>query len=89
MVVEWEPPGGVYVVTVPELPGCRTHGTTYEEAIRQGQEAIEGWIDANRAWGHPIPPPRFFDLGEEGRDSAPVSETATATATAAGASFGT
>jgi predicted RNase H-like HicB family nuclease len=64
MIIEWEPVGGVYVVTVPELPGCRTHGRTYEEAVQQGQEVIEGWIDAMRHWGHEIPPPRFYDLGD-------------------------
>jgi predicted RNase H-like HicB family nuclease len=26
MVIEWKPEGSVLVVTVPELPGCRTHG---------------------------------------------------------------
>jgi predicted RNase H-like HicB family nuclease len=65
MVIEWEPQGGVYVVTVPELPGCRTHGKTYEEAVRQGQDAIESWIDAMRYWGRPVPGPRFFDLGPD------------------------
>ncbi len=64
MTIEWEPQGAVFVVTVPELPGCRTHGSTYEEAVAQGQDAIEGWIDAMRAWGEPIPEPRVFDLGD-------------------------
>src|SRR5205085_11717267 len=32
------------VVSVPELPGCMTHGKTYEEALQQGQDAIESWI---------------------------------------------
>ena len=26
MSIEWEPVGAVFVVTVPELPGCRTQG---------------------------------------------------------------
>ncbi|HVC33199.1 MAG TPA: type II toxin-antitoxin system HicB family antitoxin [Chloroflexota bacterium] len=60
MVIEWDPDDEVYVVTVPELPGCRTHGKTYEEAVRQGQDAIASWIDAARAWGHSIPEPRVF-----------------------------
>ena len=65
MIIEWEPLGEVYVVTVPELPGCRTHGATYEEAVAQGQDAIETWIDAKTHWGREIPPPRYFDLGED------------------------
>ena len=64
MIIEWEPVGGVYVVTVPELPGCKTHGFTYEEAVRQGQDAIESWIDAMRHWGREIPPPHYYDLGD-------------------------
>ena len=60
MILEWDPRDSIFVVTVPELPGCRTHGKTYEEAVKQGQEAIEGWIDAARAWGDPVPPPRIY-----------------------------
>lgn len=60
MVLEWDPRDSIFVVTVPELPGCRTHGKTYVEAVKQGQEAIEGWIDAARSWGDPVPPPRFY-----------------------------
>lgn len=58
MVIEWDPNDKIYVVRVPELSGCVTHDKTYEEAVRQGQDAIESWIDANRAWGRPIPAPR-------------------------------
>ena len=61
MIIEWEPIGGVYVVTVPELPGCRTHGRTYEEAVKQGQDAIESWLDAAEEDGDQAPPPRHYD----------------------------
>ena len=57
MVIQWDPRDDIYVVTVPELPGCRTHGATYEEAIKNALEAIELWIlDAENA-GEPIPAP--------------------------------
>lgn len=58
MIIEWDPEDQIYVARVPELPGCVTHGKTYEEAVKQGQDAIESWIEAARAWGNPIPPPR-------------------------------
>lgn len=58
MLIQWSEEDQVYIVTVPELPGCKTHGKTYEKAVKQGQYAIEGWIDANKAWGRPIPPPK-------------------------------
>lgn len=60
MVIQWSDEDEAYIVTVPELPGCITHGATYEEAVKQGLDAIESWIDANRAWGRPIPAPRVF-----------------------------
>ena len=62
MIVEWEPGDGIDIVTVPELPGCRTHGESLVEAVKQGQDAIETWIDGMRHWGEPIPPPRYFQI---------------------------
>ena len=58
MVIEWDAEDGIFVVTIPELPGCRTHGGTYEEAVQQAQLAIQSWIEAALADGHPIPAPR-------------------------------
>ncbi len=60
MTLEWDPRDAIYVVTVPELPGCRTHGGSLEEALRQGRDALESWIDVARELGRPIPPPRHF-----------------------------
>jgi len=61
MIIEWDPRGDVFVVTVPELPGCRTHGGTYEEAVRQGQDAIESWLDGADEDKHQPPKPRTYD----------------------------
>lgn len=36
---------GYYVAEVPALPGCLSQGTTYEEAITNIKEAIEGWLE--------------------------------------------
>ena len=52
---------GTYIATVPELPGCRTHGETRAEAVRKGEEAIEGWLEAVAAHNWTAPPPRVFD----------------------------
>ena len=65
MIVEWEPRDQIFVVTVPELPGCSTHGASYEEAVRQGQDAIEGWIETNQLLGRPVPPPRHMIIPDE------------------------
>lgn len=60
MIIQWDAEDNIYIVTVPELPGCRTHGKTYEEAIKQGQNAIEGWIMTALADNEPIPQPKGF-----------------------------
>ena len=73
MIIEWEPQDGIFIVTVPEMKGCRTHGSTYEEAVKHGQEVIELWIESKRAWGRPVPEPRYFDLDTIG---APTREKA-------------
>ena len=58
--IQWSDEDNLYIVSVPELPGCKTHGATYEEAIRQIQEVIELWIDASKEWGHSIPAPKVL-----------------------------
>ncbi len=60
MIIEWDPDDRIYVVTVPELPGCMTHGRTYEEAVKQGQDAIESWIMVALEDNDPVPPPKTF-----------------------------
>ena len=59
MNIQWSNEDQAYIVTVPELPGCRTHGDTYEEAVKQGQDAIESWIMAALADNDPVPAPRI------------------------------
>lgn len=36
---------GYYVAEVPALPGCLSQGKTYEEAVANIKEAIEGWLE--------------------------------------------
>lgn len=52
-----EDEGGGYLIEFPDLPGCASDGDTVEEAIVNGVEAMEGWIEAVRAEGHPVPEP--------------------------------
>lgn len=52
-----EEEGGGYLIEFPDLSGCMSDGETVEDAIVNGIEAMQGWIDAMRAEGHPIPEP--------------------------------
>ncbi len=48
---------GVFVATVPSLPGCISQGSTREEALRNVREAIdEGYVESLRGRNEPIPP---------------------------------
>ena len=65
MLIQWSEEDEAYIVTIPELPGAMTHGSTYDEAARQGQDLIESVIEAKVAWGRPVPPPNLFIFPEE------------------------
>jgi predicted RNase H-like HicB family nuclease len=47
---------GVFVATVPSLPGCISQGATRAEALTNVREAIEGYVESLQARGEPIPP---------------------------------
>jgi predicted RNase H-like HicB family nuclease len=65
MLIQWSDEDQVYVVTLPEFQGCRTHGSTYEEAARHGQEALESLVEAFQAEGRPLPDPELLDTSED------------------------
>lgn len=48
VVIEPDESGG-YVVDVPALPGCVTHGDTVDEALRHVREAIALYLRAEDA----------------------------------------
>ena len=60
LIIRWDERDSIFVAMVPELPGCVTHGTTYEEAVQQAQDAIASVVETRMALGRPIPPPRTF-----------------------------
>ena len=46
---------GMYVVSVPSLPGCFTEGRTLDEALRMTQDAIVGFVTVLARRGKKIP----------------------------------
>ncbi|MEO7021162.1 MAG: type II toxin-antitoxin system HicB family antitoxin [Ktedonobacteraceae bacterium] len=55
--IQWDDDDKIYIVSVPELPGCKTHGRTYEEALTNILEVIELWIEDAQKIGQPVPHP--------------------------------
>jgi antitoxin HicB len=49
--------GGGYAITFPDLPGCRSDGTTPEEAIKNGRDALQSWLAVAREFGDKVPGP--------------------------------
>jgi predicted RNase H-like HicB family nuclease len=60
MLIQWSDEDQVFVVTLPEFHGCKTHGASYEEAARQGTDALESLIEAYQADGRELPEPAKF-----------------------------
>lgn len=44
-----------FVAVVPALPGAASQGESRAEALRNIAEAINGWVEAARAAGEPVP----------------------------------
>ena len=50
---------GGYIADVPDLSACSAFGSTPKDALAEVEKAKEAWLDAAKAEGKPIPPPRY------------------------------
>jgi predicted RNase H-like HicB family nuclease len=61
MIIQWSDEDQLYLVTIPEFSDCVvmpcTHGKTRQEAIANGEEVIEMYLEAWQAEGKVIPQP--------------------------------
>jgi predicted RNase H-like HicB family nuclease len=57
MLIQWSDEDQVYVVTLPEFGGCKTHGATYDAAAKSGREVLELLIETYQAEDRPLPEP--------------------------------
>jgi predicted RNase H-like HicB family nuclease len=55
VVIEYSKEDRGYVARVPALKYCTAFGESYEEAAREIQVAIEGWVAVAKEKGTPIP----------------------------------
>ncbi|MGH2486516.1 MAG: type II toxin-antitoxin system HicB family antitoxin [Ktedonobacterales bacterium] len=61
MVIEWSNEDHTYIVSFLEWGvNTHTHGDTYEEAVRSGQEVLADLIALWRDLTRPLPEPRVF-----------------------------
>ena len=60
-VIIEEDESGYFVAEVPALPGCLSQGKTYEEAITNIKEAIEGWLEVMES-KHSVDPSKLVEV---------------------------
>ena len=53
----WSEEDECFIACVPDLEKCAGWGTTYEEALTRGHEAIRADLRSRRVAGEPIPKP--------------------------------
>jgi predicted RNase H-like HicB family nuclease len=60
MVIQWSDEDNCYLVHLPDFPfqQFHTHGDTYAEAAKHGQEVIETYIEIYQEEGKPLPQPK-------------------------------
>ena len=49
--------GGGYLITFPDLPGYISDGESVEEAIINGIDAVQSWVETAKEYKDPIPEP--------------------------------
>jgi len=55
----YSPDDEAYIADIPDLKYCSAHGETPQEALAEVLIAKEGWLEAARENGRPIPAPRY------------------------------
>jgi predicted RNase H-like HicB family nuclease len=58
IIIYWSETDEAFIVEVPELAGCTSDGSTYEEAIANVKLVINEWIETANAIGREIPKPK-------------------------------
>jgi predicted RNase H-like HicB family nuclease len=55
MHIYWSEEDSVFIVEFPEFPGAKTHGATYSEATKNGEEVLELLIVTYQEEGKKLP----------------------------------
>jgi predicted RNase H-like HicB family nuclease len=57
-IIYWSQEDNVFIVDIPELPGCKAHGDTSQLALENAQDAIDLWLETAKEFGDSIPEPK-------------------------------
>jgi len=54
-IIYWDQEDEIFVVEVPELAGCKAHGTTKREALESAEQAVALWLETAKSQCREIP----------------------------------
>lgn len=61
MIIQWSEEDQTFVVNLPEFgPYSQTHGDTYSEAVRNGEEVIDMLVSTAKERGESLPPAKMY-----------------------------
>ncbi|MBI2471383.1 MAG: type II toxin-antitoxin system HicB family antitoxin [Planctomycetes bacterium] len=58
MIIYWDKTDHIYIVDVPELPGCMAHGKSKKEALENAEKAVVLWLKTAKEDGVQISEPK-------------------------------
>ena len=58
--IQYDSVDKIFVVSIPELPGCMAHGKTKEQALKEIDIAKDLWIETAKEEGLQIPKPHLY-----------------------------
>ena len=58
IIVYWSKDDNCYIAEVPELPGCKSDGESYQAAISNIETIIDEWITTAKSLKRDIPKPK-------------------------------
>ncbi len=58
LVIYWSEEDKSFIAEVPELPGCKSDGQSYQEVVKNVETIIDEWIETAKSLGRNIPNPK-------------------------------
>ena len=58
IIIYWSKEDNLFIAEVPELPGCKSDGNSYAEALQNAEPIINEWIETAKSLGRIIPEPK-------------------------------
>jgi len=58
IILYWSDEDQAYIAELPELAGCSADGSSYQQAITNVEDVIDGWVETAKEMGRPVPEPK-------------------------------